>query len=291
MRAHVLSTKLNSILKDNKFDRFVSGKKRGEMDFQSLAKINFSGKIFKQREARKNKDYKVIVLADASGSMSGTPAMSVKDSLDFLSEALEKTDVEYSLWSFAGDVICLKDFNEKKKNNVGDMYIKHHRTRVLNICTECGVAWGSYQERGSPAQCISCKNEYSVDTHNGSAYYNADGLALHLAQERIEEEGGHHIIIMLSDGEADAIPNKYDTDDTAKKELTYMQADGLKYHKMKLDDVVKSVIKKGTTLCSIGILSDDVREHYPKENTIVIEHMRELGDALVKLISKNIHRG
>lgn len=295
MRAHVLSTKLNSILKDNKFDRYVSGKTRGDMDFASLAKIKFSGKIFKRREARKNKDYKVIVLADASGSMSGSPAQAVRESLNFLSDALEKTEVEYSLWSFAGDVVCLKDFNEKKKPEVGDMYIQHHQDRFLVECRACGSHWGVYKEsvgktfeelydsRYDEIQllCPSCGVQTSCQAQL-TAGFNADGLALHLAQERIEEEGGHHIIIILSDGQADAIPS-YDG--------TYMQKDGLKYGKMQIDDVAKKVIKKGTVLCSIGIDSDDVRRHYPKENTIVIEELRELGDALVKLISKNIHRG
>lgn len=278
MRSHVFKTKLNSILKDNKFDRFVSGKTRGELDFNSLSKINYSSKIFKRKEARKNKDYKLIVLADASGSMRGTPASSVMESLTFLNEALAGTDVSYAIWSFGGDILCLKDFQEKPKDNIAKLYKDHLHKRKLLVCHRCSTINGTYEVETS--KCSVCNYRLSVEP---SYWYNADGLALHLAQERIEQEGGNHIIIVLSDGDADAIGDI--------KHCRYLQKDGLRYGDMNIDSVAKKVIEKKTILCSIGIENRDVLRHYPKENTIVIEESVELGDALVKLISKRIHRG
>lgn len=283
MKAHVLATKIGGILTDNKFDRFVGGKTRGKLDFSALSKIGYSEKVFKQREARKNKDYKVIVLADASGSMYGDRAHNVGKSLELLNEALQKTDVQYALWSFNGDILSLKDFEEKPKGK-GDtesLYHKHLEERDLYHCESCDTAFGSFN-RYSKEKCPSCGGE--VDEREDSCGYNADGLALHLALETIQKLSGEHIIVVLSDGQADCIP--YFSDHTS-----YMVKDGIKYKDMKLGLVAKKAIHEGVILCSIGIQSDSVLRHYPKENTIVVNSSNQIGDSLIKLISKHIKRG
>ncbi len=282
MKAHVFATRIGGILTDNKFDRYVGGKTRGALDFSSLSKIAYSSKIFKQREARKNKDYKVLVVADASGSMCrGDRAGNTERSLEMLNEALSHTDVEYALWSFAGDILCLKDFTEKKKKagDVGKLYHSHIHNRYLLQCDDCNIRWGSFERC---EKCPSCGEEN--DDVDSTSSYNADGLALHLALENIKDLSGEHIIIMLSDGEADCIPYG----PTAR----YMQKDGLRYETTAIRDVARKVIATPRTiLCSIGIESSEVRRHYPKENTIVVENSDEVGDALLTLIGKHIKRG
>lgn len=283
MKAHVLATKIGGILTDNMFDRFVGGKTRGKLDFSALSKIGYSSKVFKQKEARKNKDYKVIVLADASGSMYGDRAYNTGKSLELLNEALQKTDVQYALWSFNGDILSLKDFEEKPKGSgdTASLYHKHLEERALYYCESCNTAFGSFN-RYDGEKCPSCGVE--TDEREDSCGYNADGLALHLALETIQKLSGEHIVVVLSDGQADCIP--YFGDGT-----TYMVKDGLKYKDMKLGLVARKAIHEGVILCSIGIQSDSVLRHYPKENTIVVSGSNQIGDSLIKLISKHIKRG
>ncbi len=284
MKAHVLATKIGGILTDNKFDRFVGGKTRGKLDFSGLAKIAYSAKVFKQREARKNKDYKVIVLADASGSMDGSRANSTGEALELLNTALQKTDVQYALWSFNGDILSLKDFEEKAKpeGDTESLYHKHLQDRYLHHCEACNVCFGSFTYDRDEVQCPSCGGD--SDERSDSCGYNADGLALHLAIEAVRKLSGEHIVVMLSDGQADCIPYYVGNE-------AYMVKGGVKYKDMKLGLVAKKAIHEGVVLCSIGIQSDAVLKHYPKENTIVIQKVEQIGDSLIKLISKHIKRG
>ena len=283
MKAHVLATKIGGILTDNKFDRFVGGKTRGKLDFSALSKIGYSSKVFKQKEARKNKDYKVIVLADASGSMYGDRAHNTGKALELLNDALQKTDVDYALWSFNADILSLKDFEEKPKSK-GDtesLYHKHLEERDVYYCESCDVTFGSFN-RYSDEKCPSCGED--TDEREDGCGYNADGLALHLALETIQKLSGQHIIVMLSDGQADC--NPYFSDKVA-----YMVKDGVRYRDMRISLVAKKAIHEGVILCSIGIQNDSVLKHYPKENTIVVNSSNQVGDSLIKLISKHIKRG
>lgn len=284
MKAHVLADKINSVLRDNKYDRYVSGKTRGKLDFSSLAKIAYSPKVFMKREARQNKDYKVIVLADASGSMGGDGKVEAcADSLELIANALENTDVEYALWSFAGDIISLKDFAEKKPGSVRKLYMQHFEERLIYMCYSCITAFGSF--KGDLTGCPECGHVFSKKgvTHQRRRSYgfNVDGLALHLAFENIQKLPGNHIIVVLSDGQADCTPGRYH----------YMNKEGSTYLDFPLRKVVEKVKKTKTVLCSIGILCSDVLDFYPKENTVVLRSADELGGALVGLIKKQIKRG
>lgn len=279
MKSYVLATKINSVLQDNKFDRFVSGKTRGKLDFTSLSKIAYSPKVFKKREARQNKDYKIIILVDASGSMNGDKAENCAKGLRLISDALEKTDLEYALWSFNADILSLKDFNEKQPEKLEELYHNHLRNRLLMICSKCLGVYGTYdvEER---KQCLVCGQSTKYISENKSCWYNADGLALHLAQEKLDTVSGKHIIVVLSDGEADRLP---------RTDLKYLG--GATYGHFPLRKVIASCKKKRTVLCSIGILSKAVNNFYPKENTVVINDSKEIGESLVYLIKKQITRG
>lgn len=289
MKAHVLATKINSILTDNKFDRFVGGKTRGKLDFTSLARISFSDRVFKKREARLNKDYKLIVLADASGSMRGSPAAKTVEALTMLNSALSNTDVEYAIWSFNQDILCLKDFKESSGKNLEGLYEKHRHERTLYTCQRCGTCFGAFY--GVPVtNCISCNvpfrsdNDFMTESASGG---NADGLALHLAFEEINKLPGKHIIVVLSDGQADCINETTRSGISAR----YMAQNGVLYRDMNLSKVVQKVVDSGIVLCSIGIMCNDVLKHYPKENTIVVSSSDGIPEALIKLISKQIKRG
>lgn len=70
MNDATFQAKLSSILTDNKFDRWVAGKRSGKLDTKRIYKIRTASTIFKKREARKGKDYSVMIVVDTSGSMS-----------------------------------------------------------------------------------------------------------------------------------------------------------------------------------------------------------------------------
>lgn len=294
MKSHVLATKINGVLHDNKFDRYVGGRTRGDLDFGSLSKIGYSNKVFKKKEARLNKDYKVIVLADCSGSMWDSGAgQACGEAFQFLNDALGKTDVEYALWSFNADAICVKDFKESDSKKIRELYYEH-KNRFLVDCQTCNTVYGTFDPQVEGKPCQACgvifndgdestdwEGNYHIDY---SAGYTADGLALHLATEVIEPLSGKHIIVMLSDGGADSIGGL--------RYKTYQTRDGIKYEDMKLKKVVDKLLQnEDVILCSIGIQSDNVLQHYPKQNTVVIQRVDQIGHALVGLIGKHVRRG
>lgn len=283
MKAHVLAQKINSILIDNKFDRFVGGKTRGKLDFSALSKIGYSPKVFKKREARKNKDYSVIVLADASGSMRGSPAHNTAQSLVMLNDALSKTDTKFAIWSFNGEILSLKDFAEDKKSKeIHDLYRHALEERGLFKCFACRTVYGTRDRyHRTEERCSLCHStRFGITSSSG---YNADGLALHMAYEAVKTQTGNHIIVILSDGEADCVPDDCD--------YHYMTSDGIKYSQMPIKKVAQKCVDDGVILCSIGIESSAVSRIYPKQNTIVVDDSEQVGEALVKLITKNIKRG
>lgn len=289
MKTHVFARAINSILKDNKFDRFVGNKRQGKLDFNNLARVAYSDKVFKKKEARKNKKYNILVLCDASGSMNASSYVKVdgvstsitrrkvvKDSIEFLTDSLNKTDVDFSIWSFGGNVVCVKDFEQKIAGKVaGENYDKHFRSNIV-LCTHCGVV-------GLQTDSKSCPYCGSYLGFSSSSNYNCDGLAVHLAQEALQNRDGEKILIVLSDGEADAISYYH---------YSYLEKGGVKYGSFPVKEVVKKVVKQGKIiLCSIGIQNDAVLKIYPKENTSVVKELSEVTNQIIKIIKPKIKRG
>jgi Mg-chelatase subunit ChlD len=61
-----------SVMVDNKYDRRVRGKDTGKLDMKRLPKVAIgSNKVFTKKEARKGKNYNIVLLIDCSGSMEG----------------------------------------------------------------------------------------------------------------------------------------------------------------------------------------------------------------------------
>lgn len=278
MREHVFAGAVNSILTDNKYDRFVGNKKRGKINFNDLAKIGYSEKIFKKKEARKNKDYSVLILCDASGSMGESDSYGksrydvVAESIEFLTEALGKTPVKFAIWSFAGVVLTVKDFDQEMKGvEASAKYLSHRGD--CSVCSHCEII-GMWEDH-------VCPNCHRMN-RTSNASYNCDGLALHLALEEIKTRKGEKIIIVLSDGEADAI-SFYD--------WSYMTKDGLTYGKFPIKEVVPKVIKDKVILCSVGIQSEAVKKIYPPANTRVVNNLNQVCEQIIKLIKPKIKRG
>ena len=62
-------TRIKNILKDNKTKRLIGNKAYGRLDHKKLFKISTTGKIFKRKTEKSEKDYSLCLLIDQSGSM------------------------------------------------------------------------------------------------------------------------------------------------------------------------------------------------------------------------------
>lgn len=67
---HAFRARLSSIMTDNKYDRRLKGRTRGSIDLTRLHKVpTGSTSVFTRKEARKGKNYNVVLVLDQSGSM------------------------------------------------------------------------------------------------------------------------------------------------------------------------------------------------------------------------------
>lgn len=104
MRTETFKQKLNSTLRDNAINRFIAGKNKGKIDYNSLYKISHSSKIFKQKEERKGKDYSVTFLLDISGSMGGGRLDISSEAIQDLTKIFTDLNIPNYVYVFAGDV-------------------------------------------------------------------------------------------------------------------------------------------------------------------------------------------
>jgi len=66
----VFKQQLMSVMTDNKYDRHLKGRKKGNIDHKSLWRVSTGAtNVFTQKQSRKNKRYNIVLLIDESGSM------------------------------------------------------------------------------------------------------------------------------------------------------------------------------------------------------------------------------
>lgn len=126
MRTQTFKQKLNSTLRDNAINRFVGGKNRGKIDYNSLHKISHSSKIFKQKEERKGKDYSITFLLDISVSMGGSRLEISAEAIQDLTAVFKDLNIPTYTYAFADDVfkVELKN-NEEMTEVIYDLYDDH----------------------------------------------------------------------------------------------------------------------------------------------------------------------
>jgi Mg-chelatase subunit ChlD len=120
----VLGRTFDAILADNRIDRWSpTGYESGRrIHAQKLPRVAAGERgIFRRKEHRRNKRFAVGVVCDVSGSMqmSGKMGMAVKASV-LIGEALERTrGVEWALYAFGTDTICLKPYTHSLDQRYG----------------------------------------------------------------------------------------------------------------------------------------------------------------------------
>ena len=277
-------SKLNSVMKDNMFDRNIGRLKSGKVDGRSLAKIGFSNKIFKKKQERKGKHYNVSILIDCSGSMykwsridplvaalrkivpvlQKMPYISIEilgfntfvhEFQAFGSKNIEMSSLEKSIrdksWSKRNDTDIFKIDEDKKR------FIRYSDPKFLE-------SYGSTEN--------DCQG-------------NCDGMAVNQAYRRLKKQKGKSVLIVFSDGcpHFDSGMN-YWVDG-------YKEYEDMKYSDFDLKKEVKAAVHDDVAVIGIGIESNDVQKYYPAENVAVINDTSKIYESIINLLDKQIKRG
>lgn len=106
--------RLQSIMTDNMYDRWVKGRKRGKLDMNRLYKgMTGSSTLFTKREERKGKRYYIMLVVDVSGSMEGSKVVEAAKTACYLGQHFEKLNIHLGILSFNHYIQLHKDFTEK----------------------------------------------------------------------------------------------------------------------------------------------------------------------------------
>lgn len=244
--------KLRNVMKDNAYDRRVKGRKRGKLDMRALYKVPAKAEnVFTLKQARKNKDYNVVLLVDQSGSMTAgighengkyiSRAHVAAQSAIFLARSLQKLDIRYSIMGFDERIRTYKDFDEIQS-----------------------------KEKLS-------KTEYQmvVDTSGG----NCDYSALTEAYSRLNKQTkGKNILIYICDGDP-ACTGMYSNGGG-------ICSCGGKNSREQIKHLVKS---NERTVSTFGVGIHHNLKYVPHARTI--NNIRELKPQIIDVLKHNVKRG
>jgi cobalamin biosynthesis protein CobT len=299
MRDVAFQKLLASVILDNKYDRFVKNRKTGRLDTNSVYKINHSNKLFKKREARKNKDYSVSLLVDASGSMRGSRIELAAKSAAKLSHHLCKMGIPNNVVVFNLGVFEAKTFGIKEDKNLehkivdtcgGDtsrFYFYGQEATVVNVnyprrdkmhpFLEEVVGWDEFQKRRD--WYLTERGFRPIVQSGGNG--NSDAEAIKIGRELLLKQKGSKIMIHLSDGQP-APMDKY------LESPIYAETSQEDYDLKHEADIT---IASGIEMYAIGVQSSSVENYYPKKRTKIIKNLDDLYPTIIGLIKKNLRRG
>lgn len=287
---------LASVMLDNKYDRFVKNRRTGKLDTKGLHRIDTSTKLFKRREARKNKHYAVSLVVDCSGSMSGSKIEMAAEAAQKMSHHLSLIGIPHNIVTFSGWVEEMKPFSYKE-----DKELKKKILRELDIpgsyIYHTNLFWAKNLRDSTGRYWKFLKVTKGIDEYNkfndeldreGIGYlrsmgpqYNTDGEALKFAREKLLKQVGKKLMIFLSDGRPACI---WDTLESPNNPGTRQSDYGVKQQ-------VDATLRTGIELYSIGIMDDSVNKFYPPRRTCVINDIKQLYPHIIKLIKINLKRG
>lgn len=113
------TAQLNSVMKDNKFDRVVRHRTKGKIDMKGLPRAEMKREdVFKKKSERKNRNYNVFILVDESGSMHGPKAHQAAETTRFLVEHLQSVEgVRVAVMGFNHVNTPHKEFDDVRQAN------------------------------------------------------------------------------------------------------------------------------------------------------------------------------
>jgi cobalamin biosynthesis protein CobT len=313
---------LSSVMLDNRYDRFVKNRRTGKLNTNSLYKINTSSRLFKRREARKNKDYAVSLVVDCSGSMRGSKIRMAAESAEKLSHHLSKIGIPHNVVVFNAYADEIKAFNTKESE-----------TLKKDIIGE--VQWDSYayedEEDGTPegvgnrlryASMIWSKKEF-VEAPDGTkmmkfvkTVHGRDNLSKVVRQmdQEARERGSSWAEEYYStdgpgsnsDAEALAFATKLLLKQKGTKLMVFLSdgqpapvssslespiTPGRHQREFDVKKEVANTLRTGIELYSIGIRDSSVNQYYPPRRTATINDIKLLYPHIIKLIKINLKRG
>lgn len=251
--------KMASIMRDNKYDREVSGFRSGKLNNKKLYKVQTgSEKVFKRKTERKNKQYNIVVLMDESGSMADMVAgghrridMAI-NTTTILIKALEKNNVNFALVGFNQDMTVHKQFGKK---------LDAERFRKVSL-----ENYASYR--------------------SGS---NDDAGAILLARKLLSGKKGKNIIISISDGEPD-INEECEMFRSVLEDLGMEEDEFHDDYRGSAELLKRQIAKASQSAEVIGVgIGIDVKEFYSNNFKATTE--QEFVDSLLKALRKSVRRG
>lgn len=281
--------KLMSVLTDNKYDRFIGGKRSGKLDTKRLFKISNSDRIFKKKQERQGKHYSVSLLVDCSGSMcSGNRIEKACELAKSLTVHFQKAGVDLEVIGFNTFEHTIKSYGNTR---IDSKFLDEMQRKMYEYAHHSG----SYYEEDmyfftelrmavpkSDKELVNKlkKKDYPVEDH--SAQGNCDGEIVYFARQRLAKRKGGKIILVLSDGRP-----RFD----AGMDWWSYQNPKVKYQDYSLKEEVQKAIHDGITFVSVGIQTDAVFEYYPEENCATVNNVNELYTTVVNKLQKHIKRG
>lgn len=289
---------------DNKYDRFVKNRRTGKLDTRSLYKVSTSSKLFKKREARKNKDYAVSLVVDCSGSMGGDKISMAAESAEKLSHHLARIGIPHNVVGFHVEAREFKPFNAKEKPNLkneiigevhgGENYAYYFwdQTRTIkgekggNLWPFVGARYGSKSRKELWNECkikadAAGKNIYDMFWLTEGPSYNSDAEALAFARKLLLKQKGTKLMIFLSDGQPAPLPSQLESPIFR----------GHHQGELSVTTEVTHTLRSGIELYSVGIMDSSVNKYYPPRRTGTISSLKQLYPHIIKLIKINLKRG
>lgn len=244
--------KLQSIMKDNLYDRMGGNYRSGKLNTKKLYKVaTGSDKVFTRPVHRLHKDYKVTILVDESGSMtSGNKNLYAAQACVLIAEVLHSAEIDFEIRGFNQYFRVYKKFGQKFNWDV--------RRQIENIIPNSSGNWAG------------CNNDgYAV---------NLAAHGLRMASNRTTER----MLFVLSDGQpamsGDPIP-AYDKSRHPGKSTV---------HEFDLKTEIEAA-SKDITVVGIGINARHVRDYYP--DSVICDTTAELPDLILSKLRWMIKRG
>lgn len=255
MQINTFKQRLDSVLKDNAINRYVGNKKKGKVDFNSLYKVAYSEKVFKQKEERKGKDYSVSFLIDNSGSM-------FEDDYD------EETDDFYIIANRAGSI-------------VQEMCEVLDKLNIPNSVYAFGTITNLVKDFGQSPKTV-CKDY--LNCYDAYTNWNTnDALALHIVGNEICKKNKKNILIVVTDGQGD----NYDENST-------QIVQGIKMKDLRNAKTVLHGLNRKyqdlEVLC-LAMNTKHAKEVYGGNKTVFITNVVEARKGIISLINRVIKRG
>lgn len=249
-----LKRKLGSILEDNKLSRFGGSFTSGKLNHSKLYRFKTNQtNLFGRKIARQNKDYRVSLLVDISGSMGGQKIHETAKGAILLAEVLNIIGVEFEIVGFNTKLVEYKTFDQP-----------FNWTARRNMEWIIPSAW--MEGSGS----------------------TSDGIALYRTLQQVKQRPkAKNIVILLTDGGSNpsynSIPPEFTKIMPVKDRGRYNNIDDFNIH----TELKK--LEEHAFVTGIGIMDTDVRGIYQRH--AIVNEARDIPNAILSPIRHFIRRG